>query len=178
MGAASSQPDVPQPPPIIPPPAKGKAAAPPLPIEQRCIACLNYHHHDHPSILTEGANFQTMFYPVDSPREKYEGILIKGLPEWFGRLKFRSGATYEGGFRSGEFNGFGHYVVEGQYEYLGGYNDGKKEGYGREITVDAWAVREEYVGGWKDNVKHGEGLRNGREWVRYYQGNKLQGMNY
>src|SRR5437762_3009444 len=123
MGAASSQPDVPQPPPIIPPPAKGKAAAPPLPIEQRCIACLNYHHHDHPSILTEGANFQTMFYPVDSPREKYEGILIKGLPEWFVRLKFRSGATYEGGFRAGEFNGFGHYVVEGQYEYLGGYND-------------------------------------------------------
>jgi 1-phosphatidylinositol-4-phosphate 5-kinase len=119
-----------------------------------------------------------MFYPPDSPREKYEGILIKGLPEWFGRLKFRSGAAYEGGFRSGEFNGFGHYVVEGLYEYLGGYNEGKKEGYGREITVDARGVREEYVGGWKDNVKHGEGLRNGREWVRYYQGNQLQTMNY
>ena len=177
MGVAASQPAEPQPPPIIPPPPPPQPA-PPTPLEQRCIACLNYHHHDHPSVLTQGANFQTMFYPAESPREKYEGILIKGLPEWFGKLTFRSGAKYEGGFRAGEFNGFGHYVVEGQYEYLGGYNDGKKEGYGREITVGAWGAREEYIGGWKDDKKHGEGLKNGREWVRHYLGELVQTINY
>lgn len=129
-------------------------------------------------MVAGGANHQTYFYPEDSPRERYDGIMIKGLPEWFGRLKFRSGALYEGGFRAGEFNGFGHYVMEGKYEYLGGYNEGKKEGFGREIAVSAPGVREEYVGGWKDNEKHGEGLKNGREWVRYYMGSQLQTLTY
>ena len=180
--AESTQPAIPQPPPIIPPPPvippPPAKPAPPKPDEKRCIACVNYHLHDHPSVLAEGANLQTFFYPEDSVREKYEGILIKGLPEWFGRLKFRSGATYQGGFRAGEFNGFGHYIMEGQYEYLGGYNNGKKEGYGRETVVTSWGGREEYVGGWKDDVKHGEGMKNGREWVRFYMGSQLQAMNY
>jgi len=127
----------------------------------------------------DGANFQQYFYPEDSDRKEYNGILIKNLPEWFGRLVFRSGAQYEGGFRAGEFNGFGHYVVENKYEYLGGWNDGKKEGFGREIFVSEVGLREEYVGGWKDNLRHGEGLKNGREWVRYYMGNQLHGFgNY
>ena len=177
MGAQpSSVPPPAQPPPPPPPPPPKPVEAP---IEQRCVACLNYHYHDHPSVVAEGANHQTYFYPEDSPRERYDGIMIKGLPEWFGRLKFRSGAKYEGGFRAGEFNGFGHYVMEGKYEYLGGYNEGKKEGFGREIiAANAWGVREEYVGGWKDNEKHGEGLKNGREWVRYYMGSPLQTVAY
>ena len=166
------------PPPVIPPPPAKPAEPPQKPAEKRCVACINYHLHDHPSVLTTGANLQTYYYPADSVREKYDGILIKELPEWFGRLKFRSGATYQGGFRAGEFNGFGHYVMEGQYEYLGGYSDGKKEGYGREIIVTSWGGREEYVGGWKDNEKHGEGLKNGREWVRFYMGNQLQALSY
>jgi len=180
MGAVLSAPPAAQPPPIIPAPEPPKPAPkppPPKPPEQRCYACMNYHLHDHPSILTTGANFQTYFYPDDSPRERYEGIMINQLPEWFGRLTFRSKAAYEGGFRAGEFNGFGHYVMEGAYEYLGGYTDGKKEGYGREITITG-GVREEYVGGWKQDEKHGEGLRNGREWVRFYLGRQLQAITY
>jgi hypothetical protein len=61
---------------------------------------------------------------------------------------------------------------------LGGYNEGKKEGYGREITVDSSGKKEEYVGGWKEDAKHGEGLKNGREWVRYYLGTQLQIMAF
>lgn len=99
--------------------------------------------------------------------------MIADVPEWFGRLTFRSGAAYEGGFRAGEFNGFGHYVVENQYEYLGGWNDGKKEGFGREVTIDGFGAREEYVGGWKDDQRHGEGWINGRDWVRYYMGSRV-----
>src|SRR3981189_76903 len=155
----------------IPAPPAAKMAAPPL--EQRCIACLNYHYHDHPSVLAKGANFQTFVYPADSPRDKFDGIMIAGIPEWFGRLTFRSGAAYEGGFRAGEFNGFGHYVVENQYEYLGGWNDGKKEGFGREVKIDFSGAREEYVGGWKDDQRHGEGWINGRDWVRYYMGSQV-----
>ena len=104
--------------------------------------------------------------------------MIKGVPEWYGRLKFRSGATYEGGFRGGEFNGFGQYSKDGKYEYVGGYNDGKKEGLGREVTTDDKGVSEDYVGGWKDDRRHGEGLRNGKEWVRYYLGTQLQVISY
>ena len=183
MGVLLSTQPQPQPPPIIPPPAppppaQKKPPPPPKPDEQRCYACINYHLHDHPSIIPEGANFQTFFYPAESPREKFEGIIIKGLPEWYGRLTFKSKAAYEGGFRAGEFNGFGHYVVEGTYEYLGGYTDGKKEGYGREIIVKEGGVREEYLGGWKEDVKHGEGLKDGREWLRFYLGQQLQSILY
>lgn len=186
MGTAASaplpQPVVQHPPPQQPvapqpqPPPPKPMPAPPPPIEQRCIACLNYHHHDHPSVLLKGANFQIHSYPAEHARERFEGIMISGLPEWFGRLTFRSGAAYEGGFRAGEFNGYGQYVVEGQYEYLGGWNDGKKEGFGREVTVDQWGNREEYIGGWKDDHRHGDGWINGRDWVRYYLGSRLPGV--
>lgn len=129
-------------------------------------------------MITEGINVQTFYYPPDSPRERYDGIMVKGLPEWYGKLKFRSGAAYEGGFRAGEFNGFGHYVVEGHYEFLGGYKDGKKEGYGREIIVNASGVREEFLGGWKEDLKHGDCLKDGREWVKFYMGNQLRVLTY
>lgn len=158
---------------LLPPQPQVPSPPKPVPITQQCIACLNYHHHDHPSVITNGANFQTHLYPEDSARDKFEGIMISGTPEWFGKLTFRSGAVYEGGFRAGEFNGFGHYIVTNQYEYLGGFNEGKKQGFGREVMVDAWGVREEYVGGWKDDQRHGEGWINGRDYVRYYMGTKL-----
>ena len=174
------------PPPVVPPPVETpiekpveKAVEKPaptswiLPTEQRCIACLNYHHHDHPSVLTEGANFQTYTYPTDSPRDKYVGIMFKGQPEWYGRLTFKSGAVYEGGFRAGEFNGNGHYIKDGKYEYIGGYSGGKKEGYGRESTVDAKGGPDVYVGGFKGDERHGEGTKNGNEWVTYYMGSQL-----
>jgi hypothetical protein len=163
---APVEPPAPPPEPEIPPPPE---PPPPPP----CFACLNYHVHDHPSVVTEGANFQRHIYPNESVREKFEGIVISETPEWFGKLTFRSGAVYEGGFRSGEFNGFGHYVVVGRYEYLGGFNEGKKEGFGREITADASGAREEYVGGWKDDKRHGEAWINGRDYVRYYMGTKI-----
>jgi len=166
------QPTIPPPPPPVTLPLPPKLQ--PLPIEQRCIACLNYHYHDHPSVKGESAGAITVKnYPDDSPRLKFEGIILKDQPEWFGRLTFRSGAVYEGGFRAGEFSGYGRYYEEGKYEYLGGYSNGKKEGYGREILHCSWG-KEEYLGGWKDGVKHGEGLKNQREWVRYYMGTQVQ----
>jgi len=158
--------------------APAPAPAPPSkpaakPVEQRCIACLNYHYHDHPSVLAPGANFQSRAYDALSPREKFEGILIDNTPEWYGRLVFRSGAVYEGGFRSGEFHGFGHYVAGELYEYIGGFKEGKKEGFGQEVCVNQWGAREEYVGGWKEDKRHGDGWINGRDWMRYYMGNAL-----
>ena len=194
MSAPAPEPQIPPPPPVIPPPPPQveQPVVPPvvppvqkpvekpaptswiLPTEQRCIACLNYHHHDHPSVLTEGANFQTYTYPNDSPRDKFVGIMFRGLPEWYGRLTFKSGAVYEGGFRAGEFNGNGHYVKDGKYQYIGGYCDGKKEGYGRETTVDAVGAPDVYVGGFKGDERHGEGVKNGKNWVQYYMGSQIQ----
>ena len=192
MGANMSvpEPQIPPPPPVIPPPplpleapvekpAEKPAAKPAptswiLPTEQRCIACLNYHHHDHPSVLTEGANFQTYTYPAESPRDKYVGIMFRGQPEWYGRLTFKSGAVYEGGFRAGEFFGNGHYVRDAKYQYIGGFCDGKKEGYGRETAVDAAGAPDVYVGGFKGDERHGEGIKNGKDWVQYYMGAQIQ----
>lgn len=195
-------PQIPPPPPVIPPPPLSlatpveksveKPAEKPVekpveapvmipaptawivPTEQRCIACLNYHHHDHPSVLTEGANFQSYTYPPESPRDKFVGIMYKGQPEWYGRLTFKSGAVYEGGFRAGEFFGNGHFIKNAQYQYIGGYCDGKKEGYGRETAVDATGAPDVYVGGFKGDERHGEGIKNGKNWVQYYMGSQIQ----
>ena len=193
MGANMSapEPQIPPPPPIIPPPPPPPVEIPVaepvekpvekpaptswiLPTEQRCIACLNYHHHDHPSVLTEGASFQTYTYPNDSPRDRFVGIMFRGQPEWYGRLTFKGGAVYEGGFRAGEFNGNGHFVRDGKYQYIGGYCDGKKEGYGRETTVDAAGGPDVFVGGFKGDERHGEGVKNGKDWVQYYMGSQIQ----
>jgi len=61
------QPTIPPPPPPVTLPLPPKLQ--PLPIEQRCIACLNYHYHDHPSVKGESAGAITVKnYPDDSPR--------------------------------------------------------------------------------------------------------------
>ena len=86
----------------------------------------------------------------------FEGDLVLGEPDGFGRRTFPNADIYEGQFRKGLEHGFGtrRYKSDEMLDrYVGMWSSGKMEGFGALVLTDASRME----GNWKDGrLSHGE----------------------
>lgn len=83
----------------------------------------------------------------------FEGSLINGLPEGYGKQTFPNGDEYLGYFIKGKRNGTGKMYKPGVSSYHGDFENNKITGYGV-ITYDNG---EEYRGQFRNGAYHGKG---------------------
>lgn len=108
----------------------------------------------------------------------YEGEVLNGKPDGYGKMMFSNGNIYEGFFLNGKRGGkgrftwssgafyegvwvqdlredeHGHQLFSDGSVYDGGWKAGKRDGYG----AQEWKDGRMYVGEWKDDKRNGQGI--------------------
>lgn len=105
----------------------------------------------------------------------YSGALdAEGLFTGQGRLEWTNGSYYEGGFKTGQFNGRGKFVRPSGYIAEGEFVDGQLTGKGRIEFKDGTY----YEGEFKDDLKHGQGqlvYSSGTTWEGGFEADRISG---
>ena len=83
----------------------------------------------------------------------FEGKLVNGLPDGYGKQNFPNGDEYLGYFIKGKRNGTGKMYRPNGYSYHGDFENNKMTGYG----VMTYHNGEEYRGQFKNGLHHGRG---------------------
>lgn len=91
----------------------------------------------------------------------YEGEVVNGEFNGFGKFKFSAGDSYMGGFVNGNYEGLGKYTFANGSWYVGYFSEGKRNGRGIYVSYDGkiWG------GNWSyDNFSTGKtyGFANGK----------------
>jgi hypothetical protein len=101
---------------------------------------------------------------------KYEGAIVNGKPNGFGRYLYWNGDQYEGNYVAGKKEGKGKYTFAGGQRYLyREWKDGK-------MQWKSW-----YHGQWKADKQHGYGVRqfaNGDKYEGHFVADKPSEGNY
>jgi len=71
-----------------------------------------------------------------------------------GKIVFPDGASYDGDFRKGKFQGTGIMKYPGGAMYVGGWHKSVQEGRGRMTEADGTS----YIGGFHNGKRHGDGV--------------------
>ncbi|HET7716801.1 MAG TPA: hypothetical protein VFK86_14345, partial [Bauldia sp.] len=81
---------------------------------------------------------------------EYEGEVRNGRPDGRGKIKLRSGLTYDGTWRDGAMIGYGVLRFENGDRYSGAVDDGAPDGFGRYASVDGTVFEGTFVAGRRD----------------------------
>jgi hypothetical protein len=84
---------------------------------------------------------------------KYVGEWLGGKKHGFGRLVFKDGSYYEGGFSDGLYHGNGTLFLTDTSRYVGQFAANLKNGVGKET----WKNGDMYSGSYSENQRHGKG---------------------
>jgi hypothetical protein len=128
-------------------------------------------------------------YKAYSNGDKYEGQLSeKGKPNGVGRMRYRDGSYYKGGWNEGTKHGKCVELSPDGVVFEGEYNAGEREGYANvdygdgshysgylmrgefnSFGIFEWANGKRYEGEWKSGLFHGKGS------MKYPNGDKYCG---
>ena len=101
----------------------------------------------------------------------YEGNIINGIKDGFGKLKFKDGTIYEGEFKDDKYNGKGKIIYSDNSEYEGEFHNNLKEGQG----IFKWADGKIFEGEFKNDKKNGKGKFIFKKNI-YYEGNWINDL--
>ena len=100
-------------------------------------------------------------------RLKYEGDIVNGKYEGFGKQIFEDGTYYEGQWENNKKNGKGIlYYKDGTIKYDGDFINDKKEGNGKFVFENG----EYYIGQWFNNKRSGKGKEFCKDGTLKYDG--------
>ena len=95
--------------------------------------------------------------------DRYEGEVIDGSLEGFGRYVWADGKSYEGNFAAGKREGFGSLTWVNGDRYRGNFVTGQMQGRG----VFVWANGDRYEGSFVANQRDGQGTMQWQSGERY-----------
>ncbi|NCF76492.1 MAG: hypothetical protein GWP45_04780 [Proteobacteria bacterium] len=95
--------------------------------------------------------------------DRYDGEVIDGVLEGFGRYTWADGKRYEGNFSAGKRQGFGSLTWPNGDRYQGDFTDNQIQGRG----VFLWANGDRYEGSFVANRRSGQGVMQWRGGQRY-----------
>ena len=103
--------------------------------------------------------------------DRYEGEVIDGALEGFGRYTWADGKRYEGNFSAGKRQGFGSLTWANGDRYQGNFSGNQIEGRG----VFLWANGDRYEGSFVASQRSGQGVMQWQGGQRY-EGQFVAGM--
>ena len=104
-------------------------------------------------------------YIEDHDNGRYEGNIIEGKREGFGKYFYSNGEIYEGEFQNNLKNGKGKYLFYNKDIYEGDYKNGKIHGKGKYLYIEG----DSYEGEYKNGHRDGQGT------YIYANGNRYEG---
>ncbi len=104
-----------------------------------------------PSITKSESQLKLM---LDRNTVYYDGSVIDGVADGFGKGVFDNGIMYEGFWKNNLPNGKGVQKWPDGREYDGHFLDGKRSGEG----TFTWINNEKYIGEWHNDKRHGKGV--------------------
>ena len=98
--------------------------------------------------------------------DRYDGEVVDGVLEGFGRYIWADGKRYEGNFSAGKRQGFGSLTWVNGDRYQGNFTDNRIQGEG----VFLWANGDRYEGSFVANQRSGQGV------MRWQGGQRYEGQ--
>jgi hypothetical protein len=106
---------------------------------------------------------------------RFQGSIISGLRQGYGRNVWENGDVYEGEWVNDTQSGWGRNIWVDGSSYIGMYKNNQKDGIGEYFWEDGTA----YIGEWKDNNIHGIGKyswADGRMYLGYWNQGVMHGF--
>jgi hypothetical protein len=92
-------------------------------------------------------------FGLGDEKDYYEGDFKNGQRWGQGKLLWKNGDSYEGGWEKDKRSGFG-VLVNGKQNYMGDWKDDKRSGNGVKTLLESGA---QYHGQFENDVMHGNG---------------------